>query len=79
MQQKQRENIKQRQAEGIKSAKLRGVKFGRPEKPFPRDFEKIYHLYKTTEISKRECARRLKTNHITFTNWINRYEKINKI
>ena len=63
----ERENTHQRQAEGIKLAKERGVRFGRPQKPFPEQFEDIYDLLKKGDLSKRECARRLATNHTTFT------------
>ena len=38
----ERSNIKQRQAEGIAVAKAKGVRFGRPPKPLPKDFHKIY-------------------------------------
>lgn len=72
--QMERENIKQRQAEGIKAAKAKGVKFGRPMLTMPRNFEEVYRIYKCENISKRECARRLQTNHATFSNWIQRYE-----
>lgn len=74
----ERENIHQRQAEGIRSAKARGVRFGRPQKQFPQNFEKVYQLYKNNIISKREGARRLSTNHVTFSNLIERYELIKK-
>lgn len=74
----ERENIHQRQAEGIRSAKARGVRFGRPQKQFPKNFEKVYQLYKNNIISKREAARRLATNHVTFTNLMNRYEDIKR-
>ena len=70
----ERENTKQRQAEGIKAAKEKGVRFGRPQLPYPENFEEIYLCYKEKQISKRECARRLSTNHTTFSNWLNRYE-----
>mgnify|MGYP000844899137 FL=1 len=70
----ERENTKQRQAEGIKAAKEKGVRFGRPQLPYPENFEEIYLCYKEKQISKRECARRLSTNHTTFSNWVNRYE-----
>lgn len=70
----ERENIKQRQAEGIQIAKNKGVKFGRPLLPFPENFEEIYYYYKEKNISKRECAKLLQTNHVTFSNWIKRYE-----
>lgn len=70
----EREQIRKRQAEGIKIAKEKGVRFGRPKTDIPKEFEEMYQLWKKNEISKREAARRLKTNHNTFTNWINRKE-----
>ncbi len=75
----ERENTHQRQEEGIRSAKARGVKFGRPLKPFPEEFEDVYQLYKKEKLSKRECARRLSTNHVTFTNMVNRYESMHQL
>lgn len=70
----ERENTRQRQAEGIREAKKNGVRFGRPQKDMPDEFMEVYELYKRENISKRECARRLNTNHVTFTNWIKRLE-----
>lgn len=70
----ERENIKQRQAEGIKIAKEKGIKFGRPTLPIPKEFEEIYKLYLEGQISKRAAAKILGTNHVTFSNWIKRYE-----
>lgn len=72
----ERENIKQRQAEGIKLAKEKGVKFGRPTIPIPKEFKEVYDLYSKGEISKRTSAKLLGTNHVTFSNWILRYENI---
>lgn len=43
--------IKQRQAEGIAVAKARGVRFGRPPKPLPEDFCKIYQKWKAGKIT----------------------------
>ena len=71
----ERENTKQRQAEGIRIAKEKGIKFGRPPIPIPKEFEKIYKLWKVNKISKRKAAKMLNTNHNTFSNWIKRYEK----
>lgn len=73
----ERENIKQRQAEGIKIVKEKGIKFGRPTLPIPKEFEEIYKLYLKGQISKRAGAKCLGTNHVTFSNWIKRYENIN--
>lgn len=71
----ERENTHQRQAEGIKAAKEKGVKFGRPALPYPEQFGEIYQMYRQGNLSKRECSRRLNTNHTTFTNWVKRYEE----
>ena len=46
----ERATIKQRQAEGIAVAKARGVRFGRPPKPLPEDFYKIYQKWKAGKI-----------------------------
>ena len=73
----ERENIRQRQAEGIKIAKEKGIKFGRPTLPIPKEFEEIYKLYLKGELSKRAAAKLLGTNHVTFSNWIKRYENMN--
>lgn len=70
----ERENILERQQEGIECAKKKGVKFGRPKKPMPDDFEKIYRQWKEEKISKREASRRLSTNTTLFTRWIKDYE-----
>lgn len=71
----ERENIHQRQAEGIREAKNRGVRFGRPEIPLPYAFTDVYDLWINKKISKREAARLLQTNHMTFGRWVERFEK----
>lgn len=71
----ERENTKQRQAEGIRIAKEKGVQFGRPKHDFPEQFEEIYQLWETGEISMREGGRRLNTHHTTFARWIARYQQ----
>lgn len=47
----ERSNIKQRQAEGIAVAKAKGVRFGRPPKPLPENFYKIYKKWKDGKIT----------------------------
>ena len=71
----ERENTKQRQAEGIRIAKEKGVQFGRPKHDFPEQFEEIYQLWETGEISMREGGRRLNTHHTTFARRIARYQQ----
>ena len=71
----ERENIHQRQVEGIREAKNRGIRFGRPEIPLPDAFADIYARWINKKISKREAARLLQTNHMTFGRWVKRFEK----
>ncbi len=47
----ERNNIRERQAEGIMAAKARGVRFGRPSKPLPDNFDTVYTLWVTHQIS----------------------------
>ena len=49
--QTERENIRTRQAQGIAAAKLRGVKFGRPQKPLPKNFLLAYNGWKCGELT----------------------------
>lgn len=70
----ERENTRQRQTEGIKIAREKGIKFGRPQREYPENFEEIYLMWISNEISKREGAKLLNTNHNTFSRWIERYQ-----
>lgn len=69
----ERENIRQRQAEGIAVAKAKGVVFGRPAREIPKEFPKIYDLWKSGRISMRKAARMLEANHMTVSKWLKRY------
>ena len=64
--QTERENIRKRQAEGIAAAKLRGVRFGRYEKPLPKNFEENCVLWQAGIISGLEAARRCRMPKSTF-------------
>lgn len=68
--QTERELIKKRQAEGIAVAKAKGVNFGRPPKKIPKEFDRIYALWKEEKISGRESAKQLGTTHNTFFKWV---------
>lgn len=52
----ERNMIKSRQAEGISAAKLRGVRFGRPCKPVPDNFYKVYKQWKMKEITIKQAS-----------------------
>ncbi len=66
--------IRQRQKEGIAAAKARGVKFGRKEKPYPPDFERIYHLYTTHSLTGKQAATQLGITYHSFT-WLARKQR----
>lgn len=61
----ERTNIKQHQAEGIAAAKAKGVRFGRPPKPLPEGFYRIYQQWKQGKITgtaaAKECGMPLST------------------
>ena len=52
----ERSNIRQRQAEGILAAKERGVRFGRPPKPLPENYHRVYRKWKAGRITGKEAA-----------------------
>ena len=52
----ERTSIRQRQAEGIAAARARGVRFGRPPKPLPLNFHKVYQQWKEGKITGTAAA-----------------------
>ena len=48
---------KEKQRAGIERAKSRGVRFGRPELPWPENFDQAYQMWKRKEIKGEEAAR----------------------
>lgn len=70
----ERNTIRQRQREGIEAAKRRGVKFGRPNTPYPENFDNIYRLWKAKEISPQEAFNRAKLPDYLFYKRAHRYE-----
>ena len=64
--QTEREFIRQRQAEGIAAAKARGVHFGRKPMEKPAEFEIVYGLWSTGEMSARKAAARIGVSHQPF-------------
>lgn len=67
--------IKQRQAEGIAVAKEKGVVFGRPEKELPANFQEVYLIWKSGEITGIEAARRCNMPASTYRYKVKQYEK----
>lgn len=58
--------IRQRQKEGIEAAKARGVKIGRPPKPVPDMFYKVFHRWESGELSFAAAARECGMPESTF-------------
>lgn len=71
----ERSNIKQRQAEGIAVAKAKGVRFGRPPKPLPENFHKIYQRWKSGKITGVLAAKSCNMPMSTFLYKAEVYEK----
>ncbi len=67
--QTEREFIHRRQAEGIAAAKAKGIRFGRPEKPIPKEFYPLWQKWRNSEVSARKAASCLNVSHHTFINW----------
>lgn len=64
--QKERENIIRRQREGIDIAKIKGKHFGRPEIPFPENWNEIYEEWKAERITAVKAMERLHLKANTF-------------
>lgn len=62
----ERGNIRQRQKEGIEAAKQRGVKFGRPPKPLPENFGRVYRRWLHQEINGVQAAQMCRMSLPTF-------------
>lgn len=62
----ERTNIRKRQAEGIAAAKARGVRFGRPEKPLPKDFSDIVNRWQNKELSLKQAVSLCNVSAATF-------------
>jgi len=68
----ERRFLRKRQAEGIAAAKARGVKFGRPGWEPTEMFYTLVPIWKKSDISAREAARRLKIDTKTFLTFARR-------
>lgn len=70
----EREVIHQRQAEGIAAAKAKGVRFGRPERPLPDNFAKVYEDWKEGLITGTHAAAACQMPLTTFRRKAVRFE-----
>ena len=68
-----RANIKKRKEQGIAAAKARVVKFGRPEKPMPKDFSDIVRSWEHKEIEIDEALRLCSMSGATFYRRLREY------
>lgn len=70
----ERQNIRKRQEQGIAAAKARGVRFGRPEKPVPKDFVTIIKLWEKGKITFDEAVEKCGFSEATFYRRLREYK-----
>ena len=63
---KERANIRYRQAQGIASAKANNVKFGRPEISRPENWDEVYSLWMSGQITATTAMKELGLKKSTF-------------
>ena len=57
----------------IADAKAKGIRFGRPPKPLPPDFDKVYRRWQTGELTGKQAAKELGIPASTFRSKAKRY------
>ena len=67
---KERANIRSRQAQGIASAKANNVRFGRPEIVRPENWNEIYSLWMSGQITATTAMKQLGLKRSTFYNMV---------
>lgn len=67
---KERANIRSRQAQGIATAKANNVKFGRPEIIRPENWDEIYNLWMSGQITATTAMKQLGLKRSTFYNMV---------
>lgn len=66
----EKESNLEHQLAGMQEAREKGVQFGRPKVEYPEDYTEVLDQCQRKEISLREGARRLNTNHATLSRWL---------
>lgn len=74
----ERENLLERQREGIAIAKEKGLYKGRKKVEFPSDWEEVYKLWRTREITATEAMERLELKKTTFYKLVKEYKEESK-
>lgn len=72
---KERANIKKRQEQGIAVAKAQGKHLGRPKAEYPAEWEKVYKLWKSGEITATKAMNDLEMKRTTFYKLVKLYEE----
>lgn len=67
--------LEKRQREGINAAKEKGVRFGRPCKPFPKNWEQVYKRWKDKEITAVEAMNAVGFSKTTFYKKVREFER----
>lgn len=74
----ERENLLERQREGIAIAKEKGLYKGRKKIDFPSNWEEVYKLWQTREITSVEAMERLNIKKTTFYKLVKEYKQESK-
>lgn len=70
----ERKTIKLRQQEGIAAARLKGKPLGRKEISFPNEWEELYPLWISGEITAKEFIEKSKLKKTTFYKLVKKYQ-----
>ena len=76
--QSERENIKKRQAQGIAAAKAKGMRFGRPETPLPKNFDRIIRDWDAGKLSTADALKLCNISESTFYRRRREYNLVHK-
>lgn len=71
---KERNSIRERQRQGIETAKAKGRHLGRPNTPFPEQWQNVYTEWKNGEITAVTAYKTLGLTKTTFYKLVKQYE-----